>query len=239
MSNRLVVLTGTDRIGKESQTKLLARTLWPSVRFSSPDYDHWSGQIIRAILQEKRFGITVEDETAHPTQCQVKHPEIFQGLQSINMQARQHLIKAALATGHVIMDRYQVDALAYGLIDGCGMRYLLELERLLIPSDYVIILVGKPFPRPGEEPDINERDTAFQERVRNAYMAYALQYPDTTAVVDVDRFRDEQDPLGSIQAVNGQIRAILASTLGLFPPAPTTGLLAEMFPHLSQTNSGL
>jgi thymidylate kinase len=231
MSNRLITLTGLDRVGKETQSKLLNRALQPSTRFSSPDYDHWTGRLIKAILQEKEFEIGIDGGGLVTRHSQEKHPEIFQGLQSANMVARQGLIKAALETGHVIMDRYEVDALAYGLIDGCDMRYLLELNRLVMPSEYVIILVGTPFPRPGEEPDINERDPVFQQKVRDAYMGYALTHQDTTTVIEVDNYRCE-DPYASIRWVHRAICGTLQEKLGIDVTPLDGEQIGEIFPHL-------
>jgi thymidylate kinase len=235
MKNHIICVTGQDRIGKETQSKLLARAL-PATRFSSPDYDHWSGQIIKAVLQEKAFEIHVDMAPAPPPlHRQTKHPEIFQGLQSINMQARQDLIKAALSSGHVIMDRYEVDALAYGLIDGCDMRYLLELNSLVVPSDYAIILVGKPFPRPGEEPDINERDPVFQRKVRDAYLGYALTHQDTTTVIDVDEHL-VPDVLNCVTRIHRMICQIIQDKLDIQAIPLAEAEIAEIFPHLDRKN---
>lgn len=231
--NQIVTITGLDRCGKETQSKLLAQAL-PATRFSSPDYEHWSGKIIKAILQEKEFQVGGYDEVGYcntPWHSQTKHPEIFQSLQSINMQARQGLIKAALASSHVIMDRYEVDALAYGLIDGCDMRFLLELNRLVVPSDYVIIMAGKPFPRPGETPDINERDPIFQRKVRDAYTAYALTHAETTTVIDIDDYRCE-DRLASVHWVHRAVCGVLRGKLGLEVEALEIGQIEAALPHL-------
>src|SRR5205809_757643 len=125
--NKIVCISGNDCCGKFTQTKLLTEILQPSTRIEFPDYTHYSGQIINAILNDRILELKtypadrIKTEYIKSTKYQQeKQAEIFQLLQSINRRANQDKIKNLLKTGHVICDRYDIDAFAYGMVDGCG-----------------------------------------------------------------------------------------------------------------------
>ena len=186
MSNKLVTITGPDLVGKETQSKLLNYVLTPSTRVEFPDYTHWSGRIIRSILQEVPFQLKMDwiDERSYE---QDKHPEIFQLLQWINRHASQERLQILLKEGHVVADRYDVDALGYGLIDGCSLDFLLSMKREAIESDVVVLLMGRGYEREGEIADINEQDDTFQNNVRAMYTALSTIYPDWI-VINCDEY---------------------------------------------------
>lgn len=206
MTYKFVTITGPDRVGKETQSKLLNYVLTPSTRVEFPDYTHWSGKIIRAILNNRQFLLDV-DSVGGPTDTwikatydlvsrdrgclhkQDKHPEIFQLLQWVNRHASQERLQTLLKEGHVIADRYDVDALGYGLIDGCSLDLLLSMKREAIESDVVVLLTGRGYERKGEVDDINERDDTFQNKVRAMYTALSTIYPDWI-VINCDTYTD-------------------------------------------------
>lgn len=229
MGHSIITITGTDCVGKETQTKLLQEALKPSVRMSAPDYDHWAGAIIRSILQQKPFYIGTSLETLSGrraadggtfmrtnTFTQGKHPQILQLLHNINTWDKQERIMEGLKTHHWVMDRYIEDALAYGLIDGCSLDFLLELNRNFVQSDLVIVMLGTSYPRPGEVPDINEKDKRFQERVRETYLGLAKLFPNWR-VIDTD---DHQctDIYRSIQYVHADICWVVSDVVGQTMP---------------------
>jgi thymidylate kinase len=235
-THKIITITGLDRVGKETQSKLLARSLQPARRMTFPNYSHWGGRIVKAILQEKPFYLFHEGETVPGWEetaggngplrpngatwtpyrhTQDKHPEIFQMLQSVDRVAAQEEIQDGLRHHHWVMDRYEVDALAYGLIDGCGLEWLLAMDRLYRPSDLAIIMLGTPFARPGEIPDLNERDTLFQLRVQEAYGALASLLPHRLVLLNVDPYRDLGDPYRSMGEIQQKIHQILRERLGL------------------------
>ena len=182
--HRIITITGGDCAGKETQTKLLQKVLVPSERLSAPDYNHWAGKIIQSILQEKSFGLwsgKLDDHDVNVYQ-QGKHPQILQLLHNINTWDKQETIKEKLKTRHLVMDRYIEDAYAYGVMDGCSLDFLLDLNRNFIQSDVVILLLGKGYPRSGETQDINERDSMFQQNVRRTYDALMSFFPHWRAV---------------------------------------------------------
>lgn len=217
--NRIITITGGDCAGKETQTKLLAETLQPSKRLSAPDYSHWSGRIVSAILRERGFYIPHDmsgsDVADFIVYRQDKHPQILQLLHNINTWSKQDIIREGLKSHHWVMDRYIEDAYAFGLQDGCDLGFLLELNRRFIQSDVVIVMLGKGFPRPGEIQDINERDTSFQESVRSNYISLARLFPNWN-VIDIDLYR-HLDKAESIHAIHRTICGIISRTLALSP----------------------
>ena len=230
---KIITLTGLDRVGKATQTALLHNSLQPSKTMSFPNYDSWSGKIIRSILREAPFLIgeetceefTLDSKsslyTTHRYTCR-KQPELFQCLQSIDRIAVKDEIKAGLRKHHYIMDRYEVDALAYGLADGCDIDWLLAMDKLFVPSDLAVIMVGEAMPRIGEMADINERDTGYQNQVRSYYETLAVLMPKRFVLFDVDHYRHDADPIVSIIAVQNGIRILLAQRLGITDFKPLT-----------------
>jgi thymidylate kinase len=209
---KIVTITGLDRVGKETQSRLLTWALQPAVRVSFPDYNHWGGQIVKAILNEVPF--TVDNADRRRKHRQAKHPVIFQLLQAVDRLHYQERIRATLATHHIIADRYEVDAMAYGVVDGCPLDWLLAMDRLYRNSDLAIILLGEPFPRAGETPDLNERDTGFQERVARAYHSLATLMPDRFLLMQADRWRDIS-PSTSIGCVHRELCKLINERLEL------------------------
>ncbi len=215
--HKIITITGNDCAGKETQSRLLTRALSPSQRMTFPDYDHWGGRLVRAILREKAFTLGLEGEDWRTVHFQHKDPYIFQMLQSVDRVAAQAEIVKGLESHHWIMDRYEIDALAYGLVDGCSLAWLEAMKRLYRPSDQIIVLVGRGFPRPGETPDLNERDPRFQHRVTHAYQSLKDRYGEWITLIDVDDYRRE-DPVESMYLIHQEIRAGLKDGLDLSFP---------------------
>lgn len=217
--HKVITLTGNDCIGKETQSKLLTEALKPSVRMTAPDYDHWAGQIVRSILHKKRFGIIDEEYNSYHylPHLQDKHPQILQLLHNINAWDKQKTILSGLESHHWVMDRYIEDAYAYGLMDGCDIDYLLNLNHNFVQSDLVIVMLGKGFPRPGEVQDINEKDADFQDRVRNTYRSLSGLLPDWR-VIEVDaingRSGSHNIPIYSIHEIHCIICEMAADITG-------------------------
>lgn len=251
MNYPMLTLTGLDAIGKQTQSALLKEVLRPNTCFSYPNYDHWSGQLIKAVLQKKSFRLFLEDEPGyegfihfegtHGTESlQEKHPEIFQCLQAINRLSDMDRIRAARKQGFVIMDRYDIDALAYGTVDGCGREWLDSMQTLYEPSDLCLVFVGTPYGRPWEEPDQNERDREFQKRVESVFWSLysdPSKLPFELEMVEVDRYRD-LDPVTSITYVHQTVVRIVNQRLIdpqlQDPVVPLTRLQIDHHPALAK-----
>lgn len=213
--HKIVTVSGPDRVGKETQSNLLQRVLHPSVRMAFPNYDHWSGKIIRALLYGDAFSVTTIDGTFEYSEQ--RQPLSFQYLQEINRLEQQNLIRKTLETHNIIMDRYDVDSIVYGLADGCDLKILLEFDSQRLSSDAVIILTGTSLFR-NEKEDQYETDTSLQTRARNNFQALAYMNPSRYACVNVDDFAakssQEEDILFSVFRIHVEICKKLSSLLG-------------------------
>lgn len=240
---KIICLTGLDRCGKATQSKLLQAALQPSVSMTFPQYgEHWAAEFVRAALNGEK--IVLRRAAKVEPDCRVfagpeivfepkKHPEIFQMWQTCDRLDAQPWIRETLKTHHIIADRYDLDSLAFGMADGCRLEWLLAMTRLVRNSDLAIVLVGSPYPRPGEIPDLNERDTGFQQKVREIYDAIATLFPQTFVVQDVDRFRNEKDPLLSVRWVHETICDIVRERLGLEIEPLTDEAICERLPQFT------
>jgi thymidylate kinase len=121
-------------------------------------------------------------------------------------------ITEALKRGWLICDRYEVDSLVYGALDCAGNVEMIEkvFETLKHSSDIVFALInsGSKFVRPGETPDVNERNVSFQEAVRAGYIAGAKKYG--WHLIDVNEYRDS-DLVTSVANVTRELVRILSS----------------------------
>lgn len=170
MYYRVITLTGLDRTGKATQARLLAQALSPAKLKSFPDYSHWSGELIRAVLSEEQFVIDKFAGTeCQPVHFQEKEPYLFQALQFANGRAHYAELEAARREHHWVLDRGPACAHAFGRVDGCDPEFLRVLGQYQVMEDLVLVMLGGPYPRAGEVPDLNERDTPFQARVKAEY----------------------------------------------------------------------
>lgn len=183
---KLITLTGPDRIGKWSQCKLLQHLLKPCATMTFPEYGkHWAAELVRASLDQEEIQIIRGGKIKTCFQMTKGCPATFQMLQSADRVDRQAWIIETLETQHIVADRYEVDALAYGLIDGCSPDWLMMMDRLYRPSDLAIALIGTPFERE-EAPDLNERDTQFQMKVMDAFESWSKLIPERLCLLRVD-----------------------------------------------------
>src|ERR671927_932214 len=105
---RIIVIEGTDKAGKGSQSRMLAETLKASgkvcVILDFPDYTTPIGMEIKAFLEGKRDNYTAE----------VKHL-----LFSANRWEKKKEIESMLENGTIIiMNRYWQSNLVYGVANG-------------------------------------------------------------------------------------------------------------------------
>lgn len=181
--HKIITFSGCDNTGKTTHTRLLAEALPNSKRMKFPHPSHWSECIIRAVLSKEVFRI----ERTHTGDLfyDYKSAIPWQYLQAINRQAHQNVIKNGLRDHHWIMDRYDADAIAYGVAEGVSRDLLNKMLHYEIPSDLVIIL-DNPEPAKDERriQDINDQDTALQRRVREVYLTLPREEPDRYALVN-------------------------------------------------------
>jgi thymidylate kinase len=201
---------------------------------------HWAAQFVRAALDgdwialdrvDKKTNGSKSDLAFYPTK---KNPYIFQMWQAADRIDKVPWIREMLEENHIIADRHSIDAMAYGLVDGCDLSWLLAMDKLYHPTNLNIVIIGKPFPRPGEVPDLNERDDSFQQRVRDAYEGLALLFPDKIELLDVEWYRSSTDPLRSIWLVHGRICKIVNDRLDLNVPPLTLEQVGDVMTEISR-----
>jgi len=173
---KLITITGADRVGKATQSKLLTKVL-DARTFSFPNYNSLSGQLVRGALTtsslrlQRRLeenGHILEEVQVGAVYDKRENPYHFQCLQMLGRLEAQPVIEEALQHGHVVCDRYDVDALVYGELDGCKKWWLRSFLTCIKPSDLVIILNGPSFDRE-EYADINEKDLGFMKTIKSRY----------------------------------------------------------------------
>ena len=195
MTGKLVVLEGIDQSGKETQARLLVRRLrWQGHRtekMSYPVYTSFSGREIGNFLEGRR---------SYPYQ-------VLHMLYSMNRwESLSTLRKLVEDTDYLIVDRYYPSNIAYGSARGLDEQWLANLDRGL-PEPQIVILVDTPveasFTRKHSGRDVYERDRAFLQTVRKAYLRLAPRMG--WKVVDGD---------GPFQEVNESIwKTIFESTV--------------------------
>jgi len=164
----LISIEGIDGAGKETLQKGLhvrLRERGRTVRLVGfPDYETPVGGAIRSFLAEE----THMDAATR------------QLLYAANRFERGPEIEAWLAAGNVVIsDRYISSGLAYGLAQGLDLEWMRQVERILPEPDWVLLVdisVETSLKRTGGR-DRYERDAAFLEACRAAYLSLAEREP--------------------------------------------------------------
>jgi dTMP kinase len=165
---KIIVIEGTDKAGKGTQSRLLINALKLSGRICTimdfPDYTTQIGQEIRAFLDGKR-NYTVE----------VTHM-----LLSANRWEKKKEIESFIEKGTIIiMNRYYQSNLVYGVSHGLDVKWLLNLDRGLPKEDIVIVLEVNPltsYQRVPEYRDTFEMDQELLMKVHKNYRKLAKQF---------------------------------------------------------------
>ncbi len=172
-----ICITGNDASGKATQAKILAERLSATL-FAFPDYSTPTGRLIQSHLQEgwhvAREGVkdtTLDNYTYYPKD---DNALVLQSLMNTNRIERMAELQAAAERGHVILDRYDVDAIVYGIRDGLDPIWLEKINaQLPVKPDLYILLdvpVEEGFRRRPQRRDRYERDVKRMEDVRVAYL---------------------------------------------------------------------
>ena len=158
----LIAIEGKDRIGKETQSKLLAQAL--------------EGKGLKVKLRE----IPYEESFIKPYIYKMLYngyaksfPTLFQTLQQSNRIYYQVTegIKDQLNYDVVIYDRWKLSSIVYGNLTNVKQWHHQFFGKFLEDTNYPFILDGESFTR-DEEPDSYEKDEAFQNNVREEYKKY-------------------------------------------------------------------
>ena len=164
---KIIVIEGTDKAGKTSQSRMLAETLKVSgkvcVILDFPDYTTPIGMEIKAFLEGKRDYL----------------PEVKHLLFSANRWEKKKEIESMLENGTIIvMNRYWQSNLVYGVANGMHINWLLRLDKGLPKEDIVLVILVNPniSAKRAEMQDAFESDPQLAAKAYKNYLKFAKQY---------------------------------------------------------------
>jgi dTMP kinase len=165
---KIIVIEGTDKAGKATQSRLLMEALKLSgkicVIMDFPDYSTPIGVEIKTFLQGKR---DYSNELKHL-------------LLSANRWEKKNEIESMISNGTIIiMNRYYPSNLVYGISNGLNINWLLNLDKGLPREDIVIVLEVSPKmsnQRIVNGQDIFENDQKLLTEVHKNYRKLAKQF---------------------------------------------------------------
>jgi dTMP kinase len=164
---KIIVIEGTDKAGKSSQSRMLAEALKISgkvcVILDFPDYTTPIGMEIKAFLEGKRDYLS-----------EVKHL-----LFSANRWEKKKEIESMLENGTIIvMNRYWQSNLVYGEANGMDINWLLRLDKGLPKEDITLVILVNPSisSKRAEMQDAFESDTQLAASAYKNYLKFAKQY---------------------------------------------------------------
>jgi dTMP kinase len=164
---KIIVIEGTDKAGKTTQSRILLEALKVSgkvcVILDFPDYTTPIGIEIKAFLDGKR-----------DYSSEVKHL-----LFSANRWEKKKEIESMIENGTlVIMNRYWQSNLIYGIANGMDAKWLLTLDQGLPKEDLVIALLVNPniSSKRAETQDAFESDAKLAAKAYKNYLKFAKQF---------------------------------------------------------------
>lgn len=191
---KIIVIEGTDKAGKGTQSRLLMNALKLSgkicIMMDFPDYTTPVGKEIRSFLGGRR-SYAVE----------VKHM-----LLSANRWEKRKDIESTIEKGTIIiMNRYYQSNLVYGVSQGLNLNWLLNLDRGLPREDVVIVLEVSPdisYQRVPKDRDTFEMDQKLLTEVNKNYRKLAKRF--NWKLINGEKFSEE---------VHNEIMGIVMQTL--------------------------
>ncbi len=177
---RVIVIEGTDKAGKTTQSRILAEALKVlgkvCVIIDFPDYTTPIGMEIKAFLDGKRD---------YPAEA--KHL-----LFSANRWEKKKEIESMVENGTiVVMNRYWQSNLIYGASNGLDTSWLLRLDKGLPKEDLVIVILVDPgiSSKRAETPDMFESDPQLASRAYKNYLKFAKEF--RWKVIDGSKSKDQ------------------------------------------------
>lgn len=165
---KIITISGLDRTGKTTQSKLLANSL-DAIYMKFPTNDTYIGKILRSILNDNEISLHIKGNEPTEFQKIKSNCSIFQALNIVNKIEKQEEINDILNSGkNIIMDRYDIDAYVYGTQDGCNESWNRQLVTLLKPSDICIYFNGPQLNR-DDKKDMYEDNSLLMENVKKHF----------------------------------------------------------------------
>jgi dTMP kinase len=164
---KVIVIEGTDKAGKTSQSRMLAETLKVSgkvcVILDFPDYTTPIGIEIKAFLDGKRD---------YP-------PEVKHLLFSANRWEKKKEIESMLENGTIIvMNRYWESNLVYGVANDIDANWLLRLDKGLPKENIILVILVNPSisAKRAELQDAFESNPQLAAKAYENYLKFAKQF---------------------------------------------------------------
>lgn len=168
MQGKFIVLYGVNRVGKTTQTKLLANYLnsqgFDTEMVKDPYYSiSPSGRYINLILRKgKRKDISVEET---------------QLWYAINRYQFKSQLEKMLEKGRwVVSEDYIGTGIAWGLVERADQQWLEEINKYLTKPDLEILIDGESFPGAREVGHRHEDDDELMKQARNKHLFLARRY---------------------------------------------------------------
>lgn len=169
----IICIEGGDACGKATQSKILAERLG-AARFSFPDYETPAGAAILSNLKGEWSACGDHESGEGLATWPGTNAMVLQSLMATNRLERGADLRKASARGPVVLDRYDASSIVYGGLDGLDPKWCAAVnEQLPVRPDLYILLdapVDEGFRRRPERRDRYEKDRAFLEKVRVAYL---------------------------------------------------------------------
>lgn len=184
---KLVVFEGPDKVGKETQSKLLVTSL--------------KQQGMRVVRVEP-------SKEAHPRMKKLiysmldsgaakRWPNTFQFVQFLNKIYFQTFKLPVLMRTYdiVILDRWALSGWIYGDAEGINRPLNKWMFNRVKRADVTLVLAGKSYKRSTTTDDSYERDTALQTKVKIAYREVGLNWPGHVLVDNHDSIDEVQSSI--------------------------------------------
>jgi thymidylate kinase len=174
--SKIIVVEGPDRVGKFTQTHLLQEYITGiGLGATVVEVPIRSAITYRVIYWMLQNGLAKT------------FPKIFQWFQFINRKIFQVFTLPVLEEHYdfIIMDRWSLSTIVYGIAEGVPKDYTIGLAKKLREPDFTIILFGEAHEHVAE--DSYEADVSLQVRVRLEYAKWALENPKMTKFIDCNQ----------------------------------------------------
>lgn len=184
---KIVAIEGIDASGKETQTRMLfdkLRRLGYNVQTESfPRYNTKIGKLIKACLEGR---IKLTDEAFHML------------LEADRLDFKEVIeFNSSVGTDYLILDRYTLSNLAFGMARGLDLDWLIQLQSPLPKADITFVLdisTETSLKRKNRsERDVHELDLSLLNRAKAAYvfLANKLSKEELIYVIDANHASPE------------------------------------------------
>lgn len=173
---KIVVFEGPDKVGKETQSNLLDRTLrgtgYRTMRLEVPS--RLCPRTYKLIYWMLKNGWAK------------RLPNVFQFVQFLNKWFFQRTVLPGLmkTLDVIIFDRWSLSAVIYGNATGVNKAFNMWLYNRLTKPDVTVVMCQRSFRRSSVVDDAYERDGELQVRVRDGYHEWAVLHAEDHVLIN-------------------------------------------------------